>query len=41
MPWHRSVAVLIETSKTYGRGLLGGIGRYVYTHRPCRPANRD
>jgi len=34
MPKHRSVALLIETSKTYGRGLLGGISRYVHTHRP-------
>ena len=30
----RSVALLIETSKTYGRGLLRGISRYVHTHRP-------
>lgn len=34
MPQRRSVALLIETSKTYGRGLLGGISRYVHTHRP-------
>lgn len=34
MPDHRSVALLIETSKTYGRGLLRGISRYVRTHRP-------
>ena len=33
MPSRRSVALLIETSKTYGRGLLRGIGRYVHTHR--------
>jgi len=30
----RSVALLIETSKSYGRGLLEGISRYVHTHRP-------
>lgn len=34
MSERRSVALLIETSKTYGRGLLGGISRYVRTHRP-------
>ena len=34
MSQRRSVALLIETSKTYGRGLLGGISRYVHTHRP-------
>ncbi len=34
MPERRSVALLIETSKTYGRGLLQGISRYVRTHRP-------
>ena len=34
MPERRSVALLIETSKTYGRGLLRGISRYVRTHRP-------
>jgi LacI family transcriptional regulator len=34
MPKRRSVALLIETSKSYGRGLLDGISRYVHTHRP-------
>jgi LacI family transcriptional regulator len=34
MSQRRSVALLIETSKTYGRGLLGGISRYVHTYRP-------
>lgn len=34
MAKRRSVALLIETSKTYGRGLLMGISRYVHTHRP-------
>ena len=34
MPERPSVALLIETSKTYGRGLLRGISRYVRTHRP-------
>ena len=29
----RSVALIVETSKTYGRGLLEGISRYVHTHQ--------
>jgi LacI family transcriptional regulator len=33
MSKRRSVALLIETSKSYGRGLLEGISRYVHTHR--------
>jgi len=28
------VALLVETSKTYGRGLLHGVARYVRTHEP-------
>ena len=30
----RRVALLIETSRTYGRGILQGIARYAHTHGP-------
>ena len=32
----RSVARLIETSRTYGRDLLHGVKRYAQEHGPCR-----
>jgi LacI family transcriptional regulator len=33
MPQLRHVALLIESSRAYGRGLLRGVARYVHTHR--------
>jgi len=33
MPRLRHVALLIESSRAYGRGLLRGVARYVHTHR--------
>ena len=37
------VALLIETSRTYGRGILRGIARYAHTHGPwsCFMQERD
>jgi len=32
MPARRSVAVIVETSGSYGREILGGIARYLRTH---------
>jgi DNA-binding LacI/PurR family transcriptional regulator len=34
MPKIRHVALLIETSKSYGRGLLRGIAQYIKEHEP-------
>jgi LacI family transcriptional regulator len=33
VPGLRHVALLIESSRAYGRGLLSGVARYVHTHR--------